>query len=69
MYGTGIAELVALALFWSPGLELLGSVALSLVLLGALATLIRHREGVSPITMAGLTLLLVVAQLYRSTVA
>jgi hypothetical protein len=69
MYGTGIAELVALALFWSPGLELLGAAGLGLVLLGALATLIRHREGASHITMAVLTLLLVVAQLYRSTVA
>ena len=45
MYATGIAELVALALFWWPGLELLGAAGLGLVLLGALATLIRHREG------------------------
>ena len=44
MYATGIAELVALALFWSPGLELVGAAGLVLVLLGALATLITHRE-------------------------
>jgi hypothetical protein len=38
------------------------------VLLGALATLIR-REGLSHIAFTSLTLLLVVAQLYRSMVA
>ena len=43
--------------------------ALGLVLLGALATLIRHREGPSHIALTALTLLLVMAQLYRSTVA
>ena len=48
MYATGIAELVALAIFWWPGLELVGAAALALVLLGALATLIRHREGPVP---------------------
>ena len=31
MYATGIVELVALAIFWSPGLELLGDAALALV--------------------------------------
>ncbi len=36
MYATGIAELVALALFWWPGLELVGAAGLGLVLLGAL---------------------------------
>jgi DoxX-like family len=69
MYATGIAELVALALFWSPGLELVGATCFGLVLLGAVATLIRHREGASHLAMTTLTLLLVVAQLYRSTVA
>jgi hypothetical protein len=69
MYATGIAELVALALFWSPGLELMGATGFGLVLLGAVATLIRHREGASHLAMTTLTLLLVVAQLYRSTVA
>ena len=51
MYATGIAELVALALFWWPGLELVGAAGLGLVLLGALATLIRHREGPSHIAL------------------
>ena len=69
MYATGIAELVALVLFWSPGLELVGAAGLGLVLLGALATVITHREGASHIAFTGLTLLLVLAQLYRSTVA
>jgi hypothetical protein len=69
MYATGIAEVGALALFWSPGLELVGATGLGLVLLGAVATLIRHREGASHLAMTTLTLLLVVAQLYRSTVA
>jgi hypothetical protein len=68
MYATGIAEVVALALFWWPGLELVGAAGLGLVLLGALATLIRHREGASHMALSALTLLLVVAQLYRSTI-
>jgi hypothetical protein len=68
MYTTGIAELVALALFWWPGLELVGAAGLGLVLLGALATMIRHREGPSHLALTGVTLLLVMVQLYRSTV-
>ncbi len=69
MYATGIAELAALALFWWPGLELVGATGLALVLLGALATLIRHREGPSHMALSALTLVLVVAHVYRSTVA
>jgi hypothetical protein len=69
MYATGIAEVVALALFWTPGLELVGAAALAAVLLGALATLIRHREGARHMALSAITLLLVIAQLYRSTVA
>jgi hypothetical protein len=69
MYATGIAEVVALALFWTPGLELVGAAALAAVLLGALATLIRHGEGVRHMALSALTLFLVMAQLYRSTVA
>jgi len=69
MYATGIAELVALALFWLPGLELVGAAALGLVLLGALATLISQREGASHLAFTAVTLILVAAQLYRSTVA
>jgi hypothetical protein len=69
MYATGIAELVALAFFWWPGLELVGAVALGAVLLGALATLIKHREGSSHIAMTSLTMLLVLAQAYQFLVA
>ena len=69
MYATGIAEVVALAVFWWPGLELVGAAGLGLVLLGALATLIRYHEGRSHIALPAVTLLLVAVQLYRSTVA
>ena len=69
MYATGIAEVVALALFWSPGLEAVGAAALGLVLLGALATLIQHREGASHLAFTAVTLLLVIVQSYRSVVA
>ena len=69
MYATGIAELVGLALFWWPGFELVGVAGLGLVLLGALATQIRHREGLAHVAFAALTLLLVMVQVYRSTVA
>jgi DoxX-like family len=68
MYATGIAEVGALVLFWWPGLELVGAGSFGVVLLGALATLIRHREGRSHIAQTALTLLLVMAQMYRSTV-
>jgi hypothetical protein len=69
MYATGIAEIGALVLFWWPGLELVGAGSLGVVLLGALATLIRRREGPSHIALTALSLLLVLAQLYRLTVA
>jgi hypothetical protein len=69
MVATGIAEIGALVLFWWPGLELVGAGLLGVVLLGALATLIRHREGLSHIALTVLALLLVIAQLYRLTVA
>jgi DoxX-like family len=69
MYATGIAEVAALVLFWWPGLELVGAGSLGVVLLGALATLIRHREGPSHIALTALSLLLVLAQWYRLTVA
>jgi hypothetical protein len=64
MYATAIAELVALALLWSPGLELVAGVGLSLVLLGALATLIRHHDGLAHLGFTALTLVLVVVQSY-----
>jgi hypothetical protein len=62
MHATGIAELAALALFWWPGLELVAAAALGLVLLGALVTLIRHRDGLSHVDFTALTLLLVIMQ-------
>ena len=69
MYATGVAEVFALALFWWPRLELVGAAALAAVLLGAVATLIRYREGVAHVALSATTLLLVAAQVYRSTVA
>ena len=69
MYATGIAELFALALFWWSGLEILGAAGLGVVLLGALATLGRHHEGLSHIAFTALTLLLVLVQSYLSRMA
>jgi hypothetical protein len=66
MYATGFAELVALGLFWWPGMELVGAAGLCLVLLGALATLIKNHEGPSHASLTALTLVLVVVQSYRS---
>ena len=66
MYATGIAELVAVVLFWLPGLELLGAAVLALVLLGALATLGRNREGLSHVAFTTLTLFLVLVRSYLS---
>ena len=69
MYATAIAELVGVAFFWWPGLELIGVGGLGLVLLGALGTQIRHREGPSHVALAALTLCLLMVQLYVSMVA
>ena len=69
MYATGIAEVATLALFWWPGLELVGAAALGLVLLGALATLIKHREGVAHVAVPILTLVLVVVVFVQSYLA
>jgi uncharacterized membrane protein YphA (DoxX/SURF4 family) len=69
MYATGVAELVASALLWWPGFGPLGAAGLGLVLLGALATLIQHREGRSHVAFTALTLLLVMVQSYLSIVA
>ena len=69
MCATGIVELVAVVIFWWPGLELVGAAGLALVLLGALATLIRHREAPSHFALSAVTLLLVLVQSYRATVA
>lgn len=69
MYATGIAELVALAFFWLPGLEILGAAGLGLVLLGALTTLAKNREGLSHIAFTTTMLLMVLAQSYLAMVA
>jgi len=69
MYATGIAELVGVALLWSPRFELIAGAGLAFVLLGALATLGRNREGLSHIAFTALTLLLVLVQSYVSVVA
>ena len=66
MLATGIAELVALVFFWWPGLEILGAAGLCLVLLGALATLVRNRDGLSHIAFTAVTLLLVLVRSYVS---
>jgi hypothetical protein len=64
MYATATAELVGVAFLWWPGLELIGAGGLTFVLLGALATLVRHREGPSHMALSALTLVLVMAQLF-----
>jgi hypothetical protein len=69
MYATGIAELVALAVFWWPGLQILGAAGLILVLLGALTTLFKNREGLSHIAFTALTLVLVLVRSYLSRLA
>jgi hypothetical protein len=69
MYATGIAELFALVLFWWPRLEILGAADLGFILLGALATLGRYREGLSHIAFTAVTLLLVLVQSYLSMAA
>jgi hypothetical protein len=69
MYATGIAELVALALFWWPGLEFIGAAGLGFVLLGALATLFKNREALSHVAFTALTLVLIVVRSYLARVA
>jgi DoxX-like protein len=69
MYATGIAEIAGLALLWRPGLQLIGAVALALVLLGALTTLVRHHESASHIALPALTLAALPAILFLSYTA
>jgi hypothetical protein len=69
MYSAGIAELAALVIYWWPGLELLGAAAFALVLLGALVTVITHREEPGHVALPALTLLLLIVQWYLSLVA
>jgi hypothetical protein len=51
------------------GLERLAVATLGLILVGALATLVRRRDELSHVAFTALTLLLVIAQSYRSFVA
>ena len=69
MYATGSTELAALVLFWVPGLQFVGAIGLALVLLGALVTLLRNREGLGHIAFTTATLLLIAVQSYRSMIA
>ncbi len=69
MYATGVAEIAGLALLWWPGLQLIGAAALALVLLGALATLVRHHESASHIALPALTLAAVLVILVLSYTA
>lgn len=66
MYATGVAEIAGLALLWWPGLQLIGAAVLALVLLGALTTLVRHRESASHIALPALTLVAVLVILFLS---
>ena len=69
MYATGVAEIASMALLWWPGLEFVGTVLMALVLLGALVTLVRHRESASHIAVPALTLAAVLAILFLSYTA
>jgi hypothetical protein len=69
IYATGIAEIVALALLWSPGLQFVGAAALGVVLLVALTTLLRYHEERAHVAFTGLTLVLIVVESYRSIAA
>jgi DoxX-like protein len=69
MYATGVAEIVSVVLLWWPGLELVGALLMALVLLGALATLLRHHESASHIALPALTLVAVLAILVLSYTA
>jgi len=61
MYATGVAEIAGVVLLWWPGLQFVGAVLMALVLLGALATLLRHHESASHIALPALTLAAVLA--------
>jgi len=69
MYATGAAEVLGLLLFWWPGLEPIGAAVLALLMLGALATLVKNREAAAHVALPALTLILVLIQLYQSLVA
>lgn len=69
MYATAVAEIAGVALLWWPGLQFVGAVLMALVLLGALATLVRHHESASHIALPALTLAAVLAILVLSFTA
>ena len=69
MYATGVAEIASVALLWWPGLQFVGAVLMALVLLGALATLLRYHESASHIALPALTLAAVLAILFLSYTA
>jgi hypothetical protein len=69
MYAIGVAEIASVALLWWPGLQFVGAVLMALVLLGALATLVRHHESASHIALPALTLAAVLAILVLSYTA
>ena len=69
MYAIGVAEIASVALLWWPGLQFVGGVLMALVLLGALATLVRHHESASHIALPALTLAAVLAILVLSYTA
>src|SRR4029453_10031465 len=66
MYATGVAEIAGVVLLWWPGLQFVGALLMALVLLGALATLVRHHESASHIALPALTLAAVLAILVLS---
>jgi DoxX-like family len=69
MYATGVAEIASVVLLWWPGLQFFGAVLMALVLLGALATLVRYHESPSHIAVPALTLAAVLAILFLSYTA
>jgi hypothetical protein len=69
MYATGVAEIAGVALLWWPGLQFVGAALMALVLLGALATLVRHHESASHIALPAFTLAAVLAILVLSYTA
>ncbi len=66
MYATGLAELVAVVLLWWPGLTLVGVALVAMILMGALVTLVRHRETASHVALPALTLFMSLVILYLS---
>ncbi|MCW5852051.1 MAG: DoxX family protein [Anaerolineae bacterium] len=64
MVATGIAEVVAVALLWWPGLTLVGAALMGMILMGALGTLVRYHESLSHRLLPGLSLVMVLTIVY-----